>query len=108
MKIKSQITMLVIQLVTLIRQKCYGLYHHCYDINKLVPKNQTHNPDICYTQIISRIDINNFGRIYVCAIYTGCYALQYPFSSTKIFEIFLKKLYKDLSKKLNHNCRYGF
>ena len=92
--------MIVIQLVKLISQKCCGLYHHCYDINKLVPKNQTHNPDICYTQIISRIDINNFGRVYVCVIYTGCYALQYPFSSSKRFGIFLKKLYKDLSKKL--------
>ena len=99
--------MLVIQLLTLIRQKCYGMYHHWHDINKLVPKYQSHNPDICYTHVISRIDISNFGRLYVCAIYTACYALQYPFSSIKIFGIFLKKLYKDLSKKLNHNCRYG-
>ena len=88
--------MIVIQLVTLISQKCCSLYHQYYDINKLVPKNQTHNPDICYTQIISRIDINNFGRVYVCVIYTGSYALQYP----KVLGIFLKKLYKDLSKKL--------
>ena len=99
--------MTVIQLLTLITQKCYVLYHLCYTINKLVPKNQTHNPDIAYAQIISRIDINNFGRVYVCTLYTGCYALQYPFSSSKIFGIFLKKLYKDLSKKSNHNCRYG-
>ena len=99
--------MTVIQLLTLITQKCYVLYHLCYTINKLVPKNQTHNPDIGYAQIISRIDINNFGRVYVCTIYTGCYALQCPFSSSKIFGIFLKKLYKDLNKKLNHNCRYG-
>ena len=99
--------MTVIQLLTLITQKCYVLYHLCYTINKLVPKNQTHNPDIDYAQIISRIDINNFGRVYVCTLYTGCYALKYPFSSSKIFGIFLKKLYKDLSKKLNHNCRYG-
>ena len=92
----------VMKLLTLISQKCYDLYKHCSDINKLVPKNQTHNPDICYTQIISRIDINNSGRVYVCVIFTGCYAWQYPLSSTKIFGIFLKKLYKDLRKKLNH------